>query len=823
MKKLCILGGWILTLLLSGCLPNQRFMTHELALEQVQRNDTELHTSEFGDLRGDGEDYYLGSDAQPSNPQSVYVFNQAGKVLSQINIGQKVRGIKVLAEPEGNRQWAFISYNDQRSTTILGVSYIWKTPLQREEKQFESIPRTDERMGDPKYEWYGIVYPVLLRDIDGDGRLELVCKAMDGYTVNPRGLVVYDFESGGIKWRFDLSTSLSTVLLEDFDGDGSMEFVCANYAFKNSSESVLGMDDANGWLMVINTQGELVYSEKAFDGYGEIFLASDDADGDGKKEIYATYTTWGTLNIPNSVNKLSWNGRRLKREKQWSVTGNFERAYSKGIYHTMDKANTKRVLVVEKGEGLRVLDGELDLVEHNYDEFVRDICDVGDLDLDGYQEILLYTADDRFVILDHNFVKRAEIRNPFPEDTSTWAEIVESGYGKAPKVAVVSGKQLHYYGYAPEPFWVIAYRLVKTHALFISICLFFTVLALIIHAVRRRRMVYLAFNSLRQGSIVMANSNRIAYYNDYLTHLVQSDLSAGKSTRLKYLRDCLPNLYNALNNFRHGDLDRYSQNMNLGERQLEHKVNFFKLKGLRRRYLITLIPNLDNPASLEDKLAWAEIARRLAHNVRRHITNVILALAPLQEPDQLDTTREYAGLIRDEVEKIRVFTHAFQRFTELKDYELKPQDIIPSVEHCLAHIVIPDRVQVIRNWQLKSISTLIEPIRFEEALSNLINNSLEAMPEGGTLHLTVKEFPHHSSPQGELRVLVEIEDSGRGIPQKYQEEIFKPFFTTNPSGTGIGLPEARKIIESMGGTISVQSVEGEGTVVSIWLKGEESG
>jgi len=70
-----------------------------------------------------------------------------------------------------------------------------------------------------------------------------------------------------------------------------------------------------------------------------------------------------------------------------------------------------------------------------------------------------------------------------------------------------------------------------------------------------------------------------------------------------------------------------------------------------------------------------------------------------------------------------------------------------------------------------------------------------------------------------LRVLIEIEDTGIGIPTKYLEDIWKPFFTTNQSGTGIGIPETKKIIDSMGGLMNIQSEEKVGTVVSIWLKG----
>ncbi|MGC9362184.1 MAG: ATP-binding protein, partial [Candidatus Syntrophosphaera sp.] len=217
---------------------------------------------------------------------------------------------------------------------------------------------------------------------------------------------------------------------------------------------------------------------------------------------------------------------------------------------------------------------------------------------------------------------------------------------------------------------------------------------------------------------------------------------------------------------------------------------------------------------------------RLSHNVRRHITNVLLALKPLEENGQGSNGpeyREYAQIIRKEIEKIRVFTHAFQRFSELKEYDLKMQDVIPSVDHCVNHARIPSNVKLIRNWPDRSIEALSEPLRFEEALSNILNNALEAMPDGGTLQVSVKSFPGHTSPGGRLSVLIEVEDSGRGIPKDQMDEVWQLYYTTKESGTGIGLPEARKIIESMGGNIDIQSEPGMGTVVSLWLKGESDG
>jgi signal transduction histidine kinase len=824
MKKLCILGCGAITLFLGGCLLRQRFLTHELNVQMVRKHSSTMHLWEFADLRGEGYDYFLGSDRQPGNYQALYVTDLQGKVISQYNLGQSARVIKVLTDPNLQRPWIFVSFNDQRRVALVGVGYLWRIPLQREEKLFESIPRTDDRIDDPRVEWYANISPDLLEDIDGDGRLELVCRTFDAYTANPRGLVTYDFDSGRIKWRLDLTTSIYTLLFDDFDGDGTREFICSNAAFKNSTEVKQGVDDANGWLMVVSAKGEMLHREKVFDGYGEVLLEADDLDGDGRKEIYTQCITWGALNIPNSVNRLRWNGRSFTTHKSWKTEDNFEKTALRHFLFNLDRANTRRFMAVDQKEGLKVLDENLDPVPHRFGSFVKYIWDVSDLDRDGHKEILLQTTGDRFMILDDRFEIRAELKNPFRDKPDqVYARIVNTGYGKDPLIAIGNNTGISYYSYDRESPWILAYRAFLQASPYLSVFLALVILVILYSNWRRYRVACQAADSHREGIIVLSSKNKIFFCNRYAHSLVKSDLSVGRSHRLRNLRDCLPNLHAAVVNFIRSGSDQYSQVMALGEQKLEHTVHFFNPHHLRKIYLITLLPLQDTPATLNDKTAWADIARRLAHNVRRHITNIILALSPLQQEDKDDETREYAHLIRDEIEKIRVFTHAFQRFSELKDYELKAHDLIPSLEHCLAHTQIPAEVKLIKDWQLNSVEALIEPIRFEEVVSNLINNALEAMPDGGVLHLTVRRFPLHSGPRGDLSVLLEVEDSGRGIPEKYLEEVWKPFFTTKSSGTGIGLPESRKIIESMGGMVCIQSEEGKGTVVSVWLKGEVNG
>ena len=85
--------------------------------------------------------------------------------------------------------------------------------------------------------------------------------------------------------------------------------------------------------------------------------------------------------------------------------------------------------------------------------------------------------------------------------------------------------------------------------------------------------------------------------------------------------------------------------------------------------------------------------------------------------------------------------------------------------------------------------------------------------------LTVSTARDETVPQGVSApaVRIQIADTGTGIPERYLEKLFEPYFTTKPDGTGLGMSITRRIIEDHKGTISVASREGSGTTVTVWI------
>jgi two-component system sensor histidine kinase HydH len=101
--------------------------------------------------------------------------------------------------------------------------------------------------------------------------------------------------------------------------------------------------------------------------------------------------------------------------------------------------------------------------------------------------------------------------------------------------------------------------------------------------------------------------------------------------------------------------------------------------------------------------------------------------------------------------------------------------------------------------------------RMGQVLLNLLLNGLEAMPDGGTLELTAEVDEANRAARFTVR------DTGRGIARDDLAHVFDPYFTTKPSGTGLGLAVVHKIVEGHNGELRVESEEGKGTAVTVEL------
>ncbi|MBM4096469.1 MAG: sensor histidine kinase [Planctomycetota bacterium] len=214
----------------------------------------------------------------------------------------------------------------------------------------------------------------------------------------------------------------------------------------------------------------------------------------------------------------------------------------------------------------------------------------------------------------------------------------------------------------------------------------------------------------------------------------------------------------------------------------------------------------------------AETAGVFIHEIKNHLSTLGLNLQLLAEDfESPQSPRERRALervtrLQNECSRLVEVSNDFLRFTRVKDLALRPYDLRKVLEE-LVDFFEPMarssnvRVNVFLPADMPPVH--LDPDLMKQALLNLMLNAQQAMPGGGELTLL-------AAAEGPWLVLHVI-DTGAGIPPEAMENLFKPFFSTKPGGSGLGLPTARKVLEAHGGSLSAQSQPGRGTCFTMRL------
>jgi len=215
----------------------------------------------------------------------------------------------------------------------------------------------------------------------------------------------------------------------------------------------------------------------------------------------------------------------------------------------------------------------------------------------------------------------------------------------------------------------------------------------------------------------------------------------------------------------------------------------------------------------------ANLAAGVAHEIRNPLNAIGMAIQRLQRefaPEQAEQQSEYnrfTDVLRSEVGRVNKIIEQFLFFARPARLELQAvpvKDILKDLLLLCQEAAEQQRVTLEEEIEANLPPLMLDRQRMHEALWNLVNNGLQAMPGGGRLRLTAKR---HEGKE----VLIQIADTGEGIPQENLGKIFDYYFSTKEKGMGLGLPLAHKIIQEHGGMIEVKSAVGTGTTFQVHL------
>jgi len=235
----------------------------------------------------------------------------------------------------------------------------------------------------------------------------------------------------------------------------------------------------------------------------------------------------------------------------------------------------------------------------------------------------------------------------------------------------------------------------------------------------------------------------------------------------------------------------------------------------------TMVENLKKHqhdlADMSKKVAWAEMARKVAHEIKNPLTPIQLSAEHLltvyddKKENFKEALKESVSYIIKEVENLRKIAHEFleiSRETGLKKEAVDLRDIVRETIEPYKNL-LSGRIPIVESFKGDQFSFSGDKAKLKIALRNIFTNAIEAIHEDGEIKIDLSSTSEF--------LLLKVEDTGIGMKNDILTRIFEPYFSTKKVGTGLGLSIAKKIIEAHGGSIHAASKENEGTQILIKL------
>jgi len=223
-------------------------------------------------------------------------------------------------------------------------------------------------------------------------------------------------------------------------------------------------------------------------------------------------------------------------------------------------------------------------------------------------------------------------------------------------------------------------------------------------------------------------------------------------------------------------------------------------------------------ARSEREMAWREMARQIAHEIKNPLTPMKLNMQFLQRtnPMKVDNYDEImqrvTSTIIEQIDNLSAIASEFSNFANMPRAKNERFNLSKRIEEILALFDYTGGCEITTRFDgAENLFVYADKEQFSRAIINLVKNAIQAIPEEQTGKISIEIRMEKKN------ALVKVSDNGRGIPDELKERIFVPNFTTKSSGTGLGLAITKSIVDNFNGEIWFISEPGSGTTFSIQI------
>ncbi|MHC8400421.1 sensor histidine kinase [Pseudomonas sp. MDT1-17] len=239
---------------------------------------------------------------------------------------------------------------------------------------------------------------------------------------------------------------------------------------------------------------------------------------------------------------------------------------------------------------------------------------------------------------------------------------------------------------------------------------------------------------------------------------------------------------------------------------------YLGLYWIVRRAAILLAAQQKQLITNETFVALGEMSSAVAHSLRNPLATIRSSAELALEFDSSPAHKNINDIIGQVDRMSKWVRELLQSLRPLND-EAEPVNLVAALHDSLMAFelqIAKASVHVVFDPQLTPM-VLSQQVQLTQILNSVLANALEAMDKGGTLAITLEPTDSHG-------ISVVVSDTGKGMNEEQRSMAFRPFFTTKQGGLGVGLVLVKRIMERFGGTVTLESREGEGTSVRLSFK-----
>ena len=216
--------------------------------------------------------------------------------------------------------------------------------------------------------------------------------------------------------------------------------------------------------------------------------------------------------------------------------------------------------------------------------------------------------------------------------------------------------------------------------------------------------------------------------------------------------------------------------------------------------------------------AWSEVAQRIAHEIRNPLTPIRLAAERIQkrtaslDDEMRAVVTTGCEAIVAQVSGLKELVDSFQEYARMPAIAPQPTDIGGILrELCSLYNGVRPGLEVTAALPAERLTALVDPVLLRQALVNLLDNAAAAVVGEGRVLITARGVDQD--------VVLEVEDTGVGLPTEDTEVLLEPFFSTKGRGSGMGLALVHRVVTDHGGSLELENLEPTGARVRIVLTG----